>query len=142
MHVNIVIGLSGESESDKKVLTRANEFLSPDSHCYLVHAIEHQSSYSAGMGAMVGVDIIGELKERSLNYLKNIKPMLEGASRKVEFLVDLAPSKQLLLEAIKQVNADLVIVGSHAKHGIALLLGSTADGVVHSSECDILAVRV
>jgi universal stress protein A len=33
-------------------------------------------------------------------------------------------------------------VGSHGRHGLALLLGSTANSVLHGSPCDVLAVRV
>jgi len=39
-------------------------------------------------------------------------------------------------------NVDLVIVGSHGKHGLQLLLGSTASAVLHGAKCDVLAVRV
>ncbi|TPE55683.1 universal stress protein [Maribrevibacterium harenarium] len=38
--------------------------------------------------------------------------------------------------------ADLIVVGSHGRHGLALLLGSTANGVLHGAPCDVLAVRV
>lgn len=37
---------------------------------------------------------------------------------------------------------DLVVVGSHGRSGIQLLLGSTANGVLHGSKCDVLAVRI
>ena len=37
---------------------------------------------------------------------------------------------------------DLIVVGSHGRHGLALLLGSTANGVLHAASCDVLAVRV
>lgn len=37
---------------------------------------------------------------------------------------------------------DVVVVGSHGRHGLALLLGSTANGVLHGATCDVLAVRV
>ncbi|QSP94070.1 universal stress protein [Marinobacter salinisoli] len=42
----------------------------------------------------------------------------------------------------KEMNGDLVIVGSHGRKGFQLLLGSTANGVLHGSECDVLAVRI
>ncbi len=42
----------------------------------------------------------------------------------------------------KQDNIDLIVVGSHGRHGLALLLGSTANGVLHGANCDVLAVRV
>lgn len=37
---------------------------------------------------------------------------------------------------------DLIVVGSHGRHGIRLLLGSTANAVVHRAKCDVLTVRV
>ena len=39
-------------------------------------------------------------------------------------------------------DSDLIVVGSHGRHGLALLLGSTANGVLHGAGCDVLAVRV
>lgn len=42
----------------------------------------------------------------------------------------------------EEADADLVVVGSHGRHGLALLLGSTANGVLHGSSRDVLAVRV
>ena len=34
------------------------------------------------------------------------------------------------------------MVGSHGRHGLALLLGSTANDVLHGAPCDVLAVRL
>ena len=42
----------------------------------------------------------------------------------------------------KEHNVDLVIVGSHGRKGFQLLLGSTANGVLHGTECDVLALRI
>ncbi|MBZ9560477.1 MULTISPECIES: universal stress protein [Modicisalibacter] len=42
----------------------------------------------------------------------------------------------------KENDVDLIVVGSHGRHGFALLLGSTSTGVLHGAECDVLAVRV
>lgn len=42
----------------------------------------------------------------------------------------------------QEINADLIVVGSHGRHGLALLLGSTANGVLHGARCDVLAIRV
>ncbi|KXS39545.1 MAG: universal stress protein A [Halomonadaceae bacterium T82-2] len=42
----------------------------------------------------------------------------------------------------KENEVDLIVVGSHGRHGFALLLGSTSTGVLHGAECDVLAVRV
>ena len=42
----------------------------------------------------------------------------------------------------EEIGADLIVVGSHGRHGLGLLLGSTANGVLHHAKCDVLAVRV
>jgi len=52
-----------------------------------------------------------------------------------------APAVQLV-EAAAALGADLVVVGSHGKHGLGLLLGSTANGVLHRAHCDVLTVRI
>ncbi len=38
--------------------------------------------------------------------------------------------------------ADLIIVGSHGRHGLAALFGNTANGVIRGAHCDVLAIRV
>jgi universal stress protein A len=42
----------------------------------------------------------------------------------------------------EQEAADLIIVGSHGRKGLALLLGSTPNSVLHGATCDVLAVLV
>jgi universal stress protein A len=37
---------------------------------------------------------------------------------------------------------DLIVLGSHGRSGLALLLGSTANAVLHRARCDVLAVRI
>lgn len=45
-------------------------------------------------------------------------------------------------ETAEEIGADLIVVGSHGRYGLALLMGSTANGVLHGASCDVLAVRV
>ncbi len=40
------------------------------------------------------------------------------------------------------LDADLIVIGTHGRHGLGLLLGSTANGVLHGVQCDVLTVRV
>ncbi|MDD5495165.1 MAG: universal stress protein [Dehalococcoidia bacterium] len=52
-----------------------------------------------------------------------------------------APKNDITLFADNN-GVDLIVVGSHGRHGIALLLGSTANAVLHHAHCDVLAVRL
>jgi universal stress protein A len=47
-----------------------------------------------------------------------------------------------IVRVAKEQNVDLIIVGSHGRHGLALLLGSTANNVLHHAGCDIMAIRL
>ena len=42
----------------------------------------------------------------------------------------------------EQIGADLIIIGTHGRHGLGLLLGSTANGVLHGAPCDVLTVKI
>ena len=50
--------------------------------------------------------------------------------------------KREILKVAKQNNVDLIVIGSHGHHGLALLLGSTATGILLNAPCDVLSVRV
>jgi len=51
------------------------------------------------------------------------------------------PNRDILLYA-EDNNVDLIVVGSHGRHGLQLLLGSTANAILHKAKCDVLAVRL
>ena len=42
---------------------------------------------------------------------------------------------------VKEYNHDLIIAGSHGRHGLDLLLGSTACGLLHGNKTDVLTMR-
>lgn len=42
----------------------------------------------------------------------------------------------------KENEVDLIVLGTHGQHGLQLVLGSTANSVLHGVSCDVLAVRL
>ena len=50
--------------------------------------------------------------------------------------------KQEIIHIAEQEQVDLIVVGSHGRHGLALLLGSTANSVLHYALCDVMAIRL
>lgn len=42
----------------------------------------------------------------------------------------------------EKLDCDLIILGTHARSGLALLLGSTSSSVLHGVSCDVLSVNV
>jgi universal stress protein A len=45
-------------------------------------------------------------------------------------------------EMANEKNIELIVIGTHGRSGIKLLLGSTANSVLHGVQQDVLAVRV
>lgn len=45
-------------------------------------------------------------------------------------------------KAAEEREVDMIVVGTHGRHGIALLFGSQSTSVLHGAKCDVLAVRV
>lgn len=41
----------------------------------------------------------------------------------------------------EEEGVDLIVIGTHGQHGLQLILGSTANAVLHGVTCDVLAVR-
>jgi len=50
-------------------------------------------------------------------------------------------ASQEIKRVAQEQDADLIIMGTHGRHGLGLLLGSTATGVLHGASCDVLAIR-
>ncbi len=39
-------------------------------------------------------------------------------------------------------SVDLIVIGTHSRHGLGRLLGSTANAVLHSVPCNVMVVRI
>ena len=55
--------------------------------------------------------------------------------------VELGSTKLEILRVAEAQGVDLIVVGSHGRHGLARMLGSTASAVLQGAHCDVLAVR-
>lgn len=106
----------------------------------LLHIIEHLSSYGAAYGVAVGADIEQMLLDNSSQEMEKLGARINVP--KANQLVKIGPAYSVIIEEAQRVEADLIVLGSHGRHGLRLLLGSTANGVLHGAKCDVLAVRL
>jgi len=104
----------------------------------LIHVVEPLPGYSY---AYLGIeDIEGQLIEESKTALAKLGEGLHVDSK--DMWVDVGPTKSKILEVAEDIGADLIICGSHGRHGLSLLLGSTANAILHGAKCDVLTVRL
>lgn len=81
-----------------------------------------------------------EAQTQAVEQLKKFGAGVGVDARDVHAVIG-APAPQIV-DTAKDLGADLIVVGSHGKHGLGLLLGSTANGVLHHAQCDVLTVRI
>lgn len=54
----------------------------------------------------------------------------------------IGPTARSIVESARDSKADLIVMGTHGRHGMAhLLLGSVAERVVRIATCPVLTVR-
>ena len=49
---------------------------------------------------------------------------------------------EMIKSQAQALEAELIVLGTHSRHGLGLLLGSTANGVLHGAPCDVLTIRI
>ena len=137
--VLVALDLAGEID---RVLERARSVVAPGAELALVHVLEPIYLYS-GFEPGIGVfpdNFEAELLERASRSLKE-KADRVGIPANLRF-VERGHAATQIIELAKERACDLIVVGSHGRHGWRLLLGSTANAVLHGAPCDVLAVRV
>ena len=106
----------------------------------VVHTVEYYPSVQFPTGYTYSIDLESKLQE---NAQKEMQACAERLSVKDQNThIALGAAKRAIIDYANEIEADLIIMGSHGRHGLGLLLGSTANGVLHAAKCDVLAVRI
>jgi universal stress protein A len=112
-----------------------------DATLTLVNVVEHVPSvYSAESSFPEIPNIEKQLNDKAEEGMSKIKEEFK-VSDSASF-IRVGSAKHEIIELAKDIGADLIVVGSHGRHGLKLLLGSTANGILHLAKCDVLAVRI
>ncbi|MEM6709674.1 MAG: universal stress protein [Pseudomonadota bacterium] len=111
-----------------------------DAELHIAHVVEPLSLAYGGDVPMDLSSVQEQIHEQARSQLKEFADRLGIAPDKRHLIFGRPESE--LQRAAQTLDADLIIVGSHGRAGLALLLGSTANGVLHGATCDVLAVRV
>lgn len=129
------------TEESSQVIERARDLASLyNCDLDIVHIIEP-------LGYAYGGDIPMDLTEVQQQLEDHAKQYLEEAGKKYQVEVNqqhviIGRPETEIHRLSEEQHFDLVVVGSHGRHGIQLLLGSTANGILHGAKCDVLAVRI
>lgn len=90
--------------------------------------------------AVGGISFEQEALTQATQQMRDLARRFNVAEADVHVFIG-APAHDIRAVA-ERIGADLIVIGTHGRHGLGLLLGSTANAVIHGVGCDVLAVRV
>ncbi|AOS97789.1 hypothetical protein AUP74_02387 [Microbulbifer aggregans] len=129
------------SEESSQVLDKAGEMAKAfGAELCLTHVIEPLTFAYGGDIPMDLSEVQEQLQNQAKEQLRKAGDKF-GVAEERQRVVLGQPATEIHRLA-DELESDLIIMGSHGRHGLALLLGSTANGVLHGAGCDVLAVRV
>ncbi|HXA36549.1 MAG TPA: universal stress protein [Steroidobacteraceae bacterium] len=129
------------SEGSEQVAVAARDLAAYSNATMLVlHVVEFVPVEPLGESLMPTGQIEDELIRRARERLSALIMRLElpRATGRVEA----GNTKSEILRVAKEEQADLIVLGSRERHGLAILVNFTEDTVLHAAHCDVLAVRL
>ena len=136
----IVLAVDLTDESIKVANKAAAMCKAFDGQLVIIHVIE---SLNYAYGGDVPIDVSDIQEQLQTTAQERMAVLVDQLDMPVESTIVTQGGIESEIHRVAEENAaDLIIVGSHGRHGLALLLGSTANGVLHGAPCDVLAVRV
>ena len=141
---NIAVAIDLSSESNV-IIQRAKDVCCSDGKIHLVYVQEPMDSVYMGV-VPYGPVFVG-MNEVEDNLKAELKGRLDtlgeafGIPVENRHFLNGSPAKEIH-RFTDSHDVELVVLGTHGQKGVQLLLGATANSVLHGSNCDVLAVRI
>ncbi|MGI9285918.1 MAG: universal stress protein [Pseudomonadales bacterium] len=135
-HILVALDLG---ETQAAVLQRALSLAIDSTRISLVHVVDMIIYPDAYMGNLP-LEVLEQTIEHAKKALQEIGEQHAIAPERQ--FVEQGRAATKIHDIARANDADLIVVGSHGRHGVQLLLGSTANAVLHGAQCDVLAIRV
>lgn len=131
------------SAHSRVALAEASELATRlDAELHLVHVIQPPTfTYGHGIyGAAAPPVNMPELREAALRALREVAQGLPGKAK--THVVEGSGIADMIHEAAKQVSADLIVMGTHGRTGLAhAFLGSVTERTLRRAPCPVLTVQ-
>ncbi|MBB64651.1 MAG: universal stress protein UspA [Waddliaceae bacterium] len=139
---HILVALDLIDEDDEVVTERALEMAERmGADLSIVHVIEAVFTYGAPYGPNTVCDMQENIEKSARQKLEAWRQRLNVSSDRC--FMGTGKAKNVILDTADRLGADLILVGSHGRHGLdALIMGSTSKQVVKGAKVDVMTVHV
>lgn len=134
----VLVAVDLDEESADYVLESARQLI-PGVPLTVLHVLERSPFYHVGDPGFATVD---DLHQRIITETEEyLRTLCERHGVKEHHLLE-GHTATLIQQHAEEHGHDLIVLGTHGRHGIRRLLGSTANAVLHGTNCNVLAIRV
>jgi len=113
-----------------------------ESKLILFHAYHLPVEFQQLEGAYLPPDFWANVKAEAQQSLGRFESELRAKGMDVEAVVQEGYAATAIVEAAKEFDADLIVIGTHGLSGVRhMLLGSIAERVVQKAPCPVLTVK-
>lgn len=138
---HILVPVDFEASSQRALDVAVDLALKFDARLTVVHAWDIPANAYPGM-LTLAPEVWQSLADAAQQALVNAVARVRERLPRAEGLLLRGPPAFEILAAVEQTKADLVVIGTHGRHGLGrFLLGSVAEKVVRSSPVPVLTVR-
>ncbi len=137
---HILVGLDLSTESQQVVNRVKFLFDNTNTKISICHILEPLAFTYGGDIPVDLSDVQTQLQDQAKERLSALGAELNVSAEDQHVI--LGHPAQEMHSMAKNFNMDLIVVGSHGRHGLSLIFGSTSSSVLHGAECDVLAVRI
>jgi len=138
-HILVALDFSPDNE---RIIQRAKQLARQNgAKLSLIHVVEPVGlAYAGEIPFPENFDLEQHISEQAELRMESFRQRHELAEAR--YFVEIGSPKHEIIRVAQEQGVDLILLGSHGRRGLQLLLGATANGVLHMAECDVLAVRV
>jgi len=136
----LLVLLDLSDDSDQVLIAGRDLAAYTNASIVALHVVEFVPVEPMGESLMPTMQIEEELVKRSRERLDELIGRLRLARTSAR--VEVGNTKAEILRAAEEEHADLIVLGSRERHGLAILVNFTEDTILHAAHCDVLAVRL
>jgi universal stress protein A len=134
----ILVAIDVYSEYDQ-VIKRALSVVKNSNQLSVVF-VTLPTTYFQPYISAVGSDYVADIHKQAKKRLDDIGK--KHAIPNNQLFLPIGNAADEIHTLAEEIDADLIVIGTHGRSGLKLLLGSTANSVLHGAKQDVLAVRI
>jgi universal stress protein A len=136
----VLVPLDLSEASDQVAIAARDLAAYSNAALVILHVVEFVPVSPLGDPLMPTIQVEDDLAKLAKQKLAALiaRLSLAQASCRVESGI----TKAQILRVAAEEKADLIVMGSRERHGMAILVNFTEDTVLHGAHCDVLAIRL